>query len=113
MRTADGEFYEVHEPLSDHDRWLLVQHDTYRPLQLDSQVDENGVAKPGARAERVRAKMSRFFFEERVEPVTPAEVAAAHHHGGEHEAIEASRRAARPHPGRRWRSRRVTDASVS
>ncbi len=88
VRTADGEYYEVHEPLNDYDRWLLVQHETNQPLELDSQVDEHGVAKPGARAERMRARMSRFFFEQRVEPVTPAEVAAAHHHG-EHEAIEA------------------------
>jgi ubiquinol-cytochrome c reductase cytochrome b subunit len=92
VRTHEGEFYEVHEPLSDYDRWLLVQHDTYRPFEIDSQVDENGVAKPGARAERVRAKLSRFFFEQRVEVVTPSEVAAMHHDPHEHEAIEAVER---------------------
>jgi len=54
VRTAEGEFYEVHEPISDIDRWLLVQHEQHRPLELDSQVHENGVAKPNARSERVR-----------------------------------------------------------
>ncbi len=89
VRTAEGEFYEVHEPISDIDRWLLVQHEQHRPLELDSQVDENGVAKPNARSERVRAKLSSFFFEQRVEPLTPSQLAAAHHDGREHEAIES------------------------
>jgi ubiquinol-cytochrome c reductase cytochrome b subunit len=30
--------------------------------------------------------LSHFYFKDRVAPVTPAELAAAHHHG-EHEAI--------------------------
>ena len=38
-----------------------------------------------ARSERLRAKLSHFYFKDRVAPVTPAELAAAHHHG-EHEA---------------------------
>ncbi|HEU4514145.1 MAG TPA: ubiquinol-cytochrome c reductase cytochrome b subunit, partial [Nocardioidaceae bacterium] len=41
--------------------------------------DENGVRRRGRRSERLRASVSRFFFEDRVEPVTPAELAAAHH----------------------------------
>lgn len=96
VRTADGEYFEVHAPLDEYERWTLVQHDSYRPLELDTQVDEHGVAAPNARAERTRAKLSRFFFEQRVEPVTPAELADAHHHGdhaaleGGHEAIGAN-----------------------
>ena len=35
-----------------------------------------------------RAAMSRFYFRDAVNPVTPAELAAAHHHGQEAEAIE-------------------------
>jgi len=93
VRTAEGEFYEVHEPLDEFDRWLLVQHESHRPLAIESQVDEHGVEAPNARSERTRAKLSRFFFEQRVEPVTPSELAAAHHDGHDHEAIEASRAA--------------------
>jgi len=93
VRTEEGEFYEVHEPLDEFDRWLLVQHESHRPLALDSQVDEHGVEAPNARSERVRAKLSGFFFEQRVEPVTPSELTAAHHDGQGHEAIEASRAA--------------------
>jgi ubiquinol-cytochrome c reductase cytochrome b subunit len=53
---------------------------------LGTQTDGNGVAAKHARSERIRAKLSHFYFKDRVAPVTPAELAAAHHHG-EHEAI--------------------------
>ena len=53
-----------------------------------AEVDEHGVARPGSRKERIRAAMSRFYFRDAVNPVTPAELAAAHHHGQEAEAIE-------------------------
>jgi ubiquinol-cytochrome c reductase cytochrome b subunit len=93
VRTADGEYFEVHAPLDEYERWTLVQHDSYRPLELDTQLDEHGVAAPNARAERVRAKLSRFFFEQRVEPVTPTELASAHHGHDGHEAIEGGHEA--------------------
>lgn len=82
-RTPQGEYYEVHKPLDEYERWTLVQQNVYRPLELDDLVDGRGVAKPNAKAEKRRAKLSKFFFEDRVEPVTPAELAAAHDHGGE------------------------------
>ena len=73
VRTEEGEFYEVHEPLDPHERWTLVQHDTYRPLALEGR-DADGSAGPRGRAEKVRARMSRFFFEERVEPAQPEDL---------------------------------------
>ncbi len=90
VRTADGEHFEVHADLSDEDRWVLVQHDSHRPLELPPAKDENGVRRPGARTDAVRSKLSHWFFDERVEPATPAELAAAHHDGHAAEAIEAS-----------------------
>jgi len=87
VRTADGEFFEVHEQLSDHDRWLLVQHEPHRPIELEPDTDENGVARPGARKDRVRQKISRWYFEDRVEPVTPADLEAQH--AEHHEAVES------------------------
>jgi ubiquinol-cytochrome c reductase cytochrome b subunit len=86
VRTADGEFFEVHEPLSPAERWVLVQHDGHRPIELPPDEDENGVRRPGVRKDKLRRKLSRFYFEDRVEPVTPAEIAAAHEH---HEAPAA------------------------
>ena len=90
VRTAEGEFFEVHEPLPEHERWTLVQHETPTPLELTATIDANGLRKKHSRGERLRAKISGFYFADGVQPVTPAELAAAHHDGSAHEAIETS-----------------------
>jgi ubiquinol-cytochrome c reductase cytochrome b subunit len=89
IRTADGQFFEQHEPLDTYTRWNLVQHETHRPLELEAGTDANGVASPKARKEKARARLSRFYFSDRIEAPTPAELAAAHHDGQGHEAIES------------------------
>jgi ubiquinol-cytochrome c reductase cytochrome b subunit len=89
FRTEEGQVFELHEALSERDRWVLVQQDVYRPLDAVSTTDDNGVRRPGARAEKWRRRLSSFYFEDRVEPVTPAELAAAHHdHHGESHAVD-------------------------
>jgi ubiquinol-cytochrome c reductase cytochrome b subunit len=88
MRTAEGKFYEVHEDIDEFERWALVAYESPEPVALAAGTDANGVARRHARKDRMRARLSHFYFKDRVEPVTPAELAAAHHHG-EHEAIEA------------------------
>lgn len=87
-RTADGRFYEVHQPLDEFERWVRVGHHVYRPLQLAPAEDANGVRRPGGRLDGIRTTLSRFFYEDRVEPVTPAELATAHSHG-EHDQLPA------------------------
>ena len=90
VRTPDGKFFERHEPEVTADQWVLVQHEPVAPIQIEADVDENGVARKTKRSHRWRARLSRFYFADAVNPVTPAELAAAHHHGAEHEAIEPS-----------------------
>jgi ubiquinol-cytochrome c reductase cytochrome b subunit len=87
VRTAEGSFFEVHEPLSEYERWALVQHEALKPLALSATVDANGVRRRGALKDRLRAKISNFYFADTVPPVTPAELAAARHDGSAHEAI--------------------------
>ena len=89
FRTAEGEVFELHEPLSKYDRWLLVQHEPAAPLELPPAADENGVRRPGSRSDGWRKRISRFYFEDRVEPVTPTELEAAHHEHHSPEAVEA------------------------
>ncbi|HEY7721149.1 MAG TPA: ubiquinol-cytochrome c reductase cytochrome b subunit [Pedococcus sp.] len=96
IRTAEGRFFEKHEPVDAYTRWNLVQHEQHQPLQLEAGVDENGVASPTARKDRLRAKVSQFYFGDRVEPVTPAELEAAHHDGHHAEAIEHEPRGGAP-----------------
>jgi ubiquinol-cytochrome c reductase cytochrome b subunit len=90
IRTADGKFFEKHEPLDVYTRWTLVQHEGHQPMQLEAATDEHGVVSPTARTDQARAALSRFYFSDRIDPVTPAELAAAHHDGHEHEQISAS-----------------------
>jgi ubiquinol-cytochrome c reductase cytochrome b subunit len=80
VRTADGEYFEVHEPLDVYERWNLVQHEEDLLVPLP-QGKASGLDK-------VRARLSAFFFEDHVAPVTPAELEAAHHDEGHGQAIE-------------------------
>ncbi|HEX5334080.1 MAG TPA: cytochrome bc complex cytochrome b subunit [Cellulomonas sp.] len=89
VRFAHGEYVEVHRPLDDHERWLRVQHEARRPLEIEPAEDSRGVRRKGYRADRFRQRLSRLFFEDRVEPVTPAELAAAHGHD-EHDTLNAA-----------------------
>ena len=79
VRLPGGEYIEVHEPLDDYERWRLVSYDDYKPLML----------RPNARgrislSDRGRAVVSKWFFEDRIAPVTRTEVERAHQHGGSH-----------------------------
>ncbi len=89
FRTEEGEVFELHAPLSATDRWVLVGFESPEPAAALSATDAAGVRRPGGALEKVRQKISKFYFEDRVAPVTPAELEAAHHHG-EHEEISAS-----------------------
>jgi ubiquinol-cytochrome c reductase cytochrome b subunit len=88
VRTAEGSFFEVHEPLPEHERWALVQHEVPTPLAVTARADRPDISKAGALMERLRIKVSSFYFADVVHPVTPAELAAAHHDGITREAIE-------------------------
>jgi ubiquinol-cytochrome c reductase cytochrome b subunit len=89
FRTEEGEVFELHAPLSASDRWVLVGFESPEPAGALSATDAAGVRRPGGALEKMRHKISKFYFEDRVAPVTPAELEAAHHHG-EHEEISAS-----------------------
>jgi len=88
VRFASGEYIEVHKPLDAHERWLRVQHEAIRPLEIEPAEDSRGVRRKGYALDRIRQRVSQVFYEDRVEPVTPAELAASHSHG-EHDALEA------------------------
>jgi ubiquinol-cytochrome c reductase cytochrome b subunit len=74
QRLPDGEMIEVHEPISDTEKWMLTQHLSRRPLELEPDTDDNGIPRRRLLLSKARARVSRFYFEDRVEPPTPAEV---------------------------------------
>ena len=74
VRMPGGEYVEVHQPLSDYERWRLVSYEDYRPLT----VRPNAKGKITLR-HRFRAWLSRVFFEDRISPVTKGELEASAH----------------------------------
>jgi len=75
VRLPGGEFIEVHQPVDKYDRWKLIDIDGYEPL----------VVRPNAKGripwtENLRSAMSRWFFEDRLAPLTQAEIDAADAH---------------------------------
>ncbi len=81
VRLPGGEFIEVHQPVDKYDRWKLIDVDGYEPL----------VVRPNAKGriswtENLRSSMSRWFYEDRLTPLTQAEVEAADAH--QHHVLE-------------------------
>ena len=75
VRLAHGEVVEAHEPVSDTRKWELTQHAVPAPVEMGERTDRNGVpSRRGLVAAKVRARVSRFYFEDRVEAATPAEL---------------------------------------
>jgi len=75
VRLPGGEYVEVHQQLSDYERWKLVSFDDYAPIML--RPDKQGRITAGA---RLRARMSAWFFEDRIAPVTRTELETSSHH---------------------------------
>lgn len=86
VRFASGEYIEVHKPLDEYERWILVSYDSPTVREIAPATDARGVRRKGYRLDRLRRGFSRFFYQDRIAPVTPAELAAAQSHG-EHDAI--------------------------
>jgi ubiquinol-cytochrome c reductase cytochrome b subunit len=74
QRLPNGEMIEVHEPISTTEQWMLTQHEPTRPMQLEPDEDENGIPRRRILVSKVRARLSRFYFEDSVPPATPGEV---------------------------------------
>ena len=83
VRLPHGEYIEVHEPLDEFEQWKLVDFKDYQPTL----ARPNAAGKITLRA-RLRAALSRFYFEDRIAPVTQTEIDAAHHHG-DHAEVES------------------------
>jgi ubiquinol-cytochrome c reductase cytochrome b subunit len=97
VRFDNGEYIEVHEPLTEQERWVRVSYSNLKPRELAPELNERGVRRKGYRWDRFKAAWSRFYFEDRVEPVTPAELKAAQDHHA-HE-LEEKKRAKPEDPG--------------
>ncbi|TFD87559.1 cytochrome b [Cryobacterium psychrotolerans] len=77
VRLPGGEYIEVHQPVDEYERWKLVDYSDYKPLMI--RPDDRGRITVG---QRMRAGLSRWFFEDRISPVSTTEIEQAHgdHH---------------------------------
>ncbi|GAB3579262.1 cytochrome bc complex cytochrome b subunit [Leifsonia lichenia] len=75
VKLPGGEFIEVHEQLDEYERWRLVSFESYEPLMI--RPNSKGKITVG---NRMRASMSRWFFEDRIVPPTKGELESGHGH---------------------------------
>jgi ubiquinol-cytochrome c reductase cytochrome b subunit len=81
VRLPGGEYREVHAELDDYERWRLLDYEEYAPIEL--RPNSNGKITI---ARKMRATISRWFFEDRVSPVSELEITEAKEK--KHESIE-------------------------
>jgi len=84
VRLEHGEYIEVHKPLDEHELWLRVNYESPRPIEIEPAEDSRGVRRKGYKKDKFRQRVSRFFYEDRIEPVTAEELAAARAHQEHH-----------------------------
>ena len=58
VRMPNGEFTEIHEPISPEKAWVLTSHEQLAPLELPEH-DESGVRRKGVLKNRLRNRFSR------------------------------------------------------
>ncbi|MBC7401731.1 MAG: cytochrome bc complex cytochrome b subunit [Microbacteriaceae bacterium] len=75
VRLPGGEYIEVHEQLDDYERWRLVSYNEYTPLEVRPDADGRISG-----AQRTRAVLSQWFFEDRIAPATKTDVERPSHH---------------------------------
>ena len=80
LRLPHGEFIEVHAPISDEEKAVLMAKPERTPLTMPEEIDENGVAMPGARGARLRAMLSNFYYADNIPLPTREELEAAESH---------------------------------
>ncbi|MCU1515100.1 MAG: ubiquinol-cytochrome c reductase cytochrome b subunit [Microbacteriaceae bacterium] len=75
VRLPGGEYVEVHEQLDDYERWRLVSYNDYKPLMIRPNAEGRITM-----SQRMRASMSRWFFEDRITPISQNEIESGEHH---------------------------------
>jgi ubiquinol-cytochrome c reductase cytochrome b subunit len=82
-RTPDGAFSERHAPLPVELQYTITTHDRLPVLEAPAETDQNGVAAPGGRMAKIRAKAQKFYYHGAVDKPTVEDVHHAEEHLGE------------------------------
>jgi quinol---cytochrome-c reductase cytochrome b subunit len=84
-RLPHGEFVEIHQPLDQPALYSLTQHEQPKPLELDGEVDDNGVEQKTGPATKLKAALSRGYYGEGAQIPKPTteeyrEITSGHGH---------------------------------
>ncbi len=80
VRSPTGSYSEIHAPVNPERAYTLTTHDRRELAQVPAAEDDNGVAAPRRGKERVRARLSHFWFGDEISKPTTAELDEAAHH---------------------------------
>ena len=80
MRLPNGEFIEIHAPISEEERAVIMGKPEVKPLALPPATDANGVKRKHAGRDRRRARLSAWFYGDDIPLPTPEELAEADAH---------------------------------
>jgi ubiquinol-cytochrome c reductase cytochrome b subunit len=83
MRSPEGGYSERHLPIAETRAYTLTARDRDEVYDGVDGTDENGVNAPNARADQVRARLSRAWFATNVQKPTVADLEEGHHHAVE------------------------------
>jgi ubiquinol-cytochrome c reductase cytochrome b subunit len=86
VRSPEGRYSEKHTPISVYEAYELTARDRILPMDIGPETDENGVRAPRRALNKLRARLSRFYFADAVQKPTTHELEAAHAHA--HDADE-------------------------
>jgi ubiquinol-cytochrome c reductase cytochrome b subunit len=83
MRSPEGEYTERHLPIAEGRAYTLSARDRDEVYAGVNGTDANGVEAPNARADKLRASLSKAWFATNVQKPTAAELEEGHHHNVE------------------------------
>jgi quinol---cytochrome-c reductase cytochrome b subunit len=89
MRSPEGGYSERHLPISETEAYTLTARDRDEVYVPESETDENGVAAPGSRKERLRSRLSTLMYADNVQKPTREELEEAEHHAEHERELEA------------------------
>jgi ubiquinol-cytochrome c reductase cytochrome b subunit len=78
VRMPSGEFVEVHEPISEQQRFILTSHEQPAPLVLEN-IDSRGVKRAGQLKNKLRVRLSKAHAVA-IPKVTAQELKEIEHH---------------------------------
>ncbi len=78
MRSPEGSYSERHLPIDRTGAYILTARDRDEVYQLPAGADGNGVAARGSLKNKVRARLSEFWFADNVQKPTREELVAGH-----------------------------------